>query len=167
VHRFYEASAVQDLQRQARFREASFAHVEAPYGQRLESLRAPGQTVRLNRAVERAKIQLSQAECVTLELDFIETGLVGTLDTACLDDAASPFLRHVRTLMESAKAELTQPPETVYLTGGMSRSPYVPQLVREMFPDAELVMGNASKDQDTHFLAIFHFPDAMELPSRM
>jgi hypothetical protein len=69
--------------------------------------------------------------------------------------------------MESARAELTQPPEAVYLTGGMSRSPYVPQLVREMFPDAELVMGNASKDQDTHFLAIFHFPDAMELPSRM
>lgn len=144
VHRFYEASAVQDLQRQAQFRETSFAHVEAPYGQRLETLRAPGCTVRLNRAVERAKIQLSQAECVTLELDFIEAGLVGTLNSAHLDDAASSFLRHVRTLMESAKAELTQPPETVYLTGGMSRSPYVPRLVREMFPDAELVMGNAS-----------------------
>jgi hypothetical chaperone protein len=144
VHRFYEASAVQDLQRQAQFRETSFAHVEAPYGQRLETLRAPGCTVRLNRAVERAKIQLSQAECVTLELDFIEAGLVGTLDSARLDDAASSFLRHVRTLMESARAELTQPPETVYLTGGMSRSPYVPRLVKEMFPDAELVMGNAS-----------------------
>lgn len=144
VHRFYEASAVQDLQRQARFREASFAHVEAPYGQRLETLRAPGRTVRLNRAVERAKIQLSQAECVTLELDFIEAGLVGTVDSARLGDAASPFLRHVRTLMESARAELTRPPETVYLTGGMSRSPYVPRLVREMFPDAELVKGDAS-----------------------
>ena len=144
VHRFYEASAVQDLQRQARFREASFADVEAPYGQRLETLRTPGHTVRLNRAVERAKIELSEAECVTLDLDFIEAGLVGTADSARLGEAASPFLRHVRTLMESARAELTQPPETVYLTGGMSRSPYVPQLVSEMFPDAELVKGNAS-----------------------
>ena len=87
---------------------------------------------------------MSQAECVTLELDFIEAGLVGTLDSARLGDAASPFLRHVRALMESAKAEMTQLPEAVYLTGGMSRSPYVPQLVREIFPDAELVEGNAS-----------------------
>ena len=51
VHRYYEASAVQDLQRQARFREASFEHVQAPYGQRLETLKAPGHTVRLNRGV--------------------------------------------------------------------------------------------------------------------
>lgn len=144
VHRYYEASAVQDLQRQARFRETSFEQVPAPYGPRLETLKAPGHTVRLNRAVERAKIQLSQARDVTLDLDFIETGLAAPLDTERLDDAASPFIRQLRTLMEHVRSELEQAPETVYLTGGMSRSPYVPALARAVFPHAEVVTGNAS-----------------------
>ena len=144
VHRYYEASAVQDLQRQARFRETAFDHVETPYGQRLEALKAPGHTVRLNRGVERAKIRLSQDAQVTVELDFIEPGLLARIDTARLNDAAHPFLHQLRTLMERARDDLAAPPETVYLTGGMSRSPYVPQLVKQMFPDAEVVAGNAS-----------------------
>ncbi len=144
VHRFYEASAVQDLQRQAKFREASFEHVQAPYGQRLEALKGSGHTVRLNRAVEHAKIRLSEVPSAALELDFIEPGLRAPIDAARLSDAASPFLHQLRSLMEHARAELNEPPETVYLTGGMSRSPYVPLLVKEIFPDAELVAGNAS-----------------------
>jgi hypothetical chaperone protein len=47
-------------------------------------------------------------------------------------------------LMERARDELDAPPETIYLTGGMSRSPYVPLLARQIFPDAELISGNAS-----------------------
>ncbi|WP_342315388.1 Hsp70 family protein [Lysobacter sp. FW306-1B-D06B] len=144
VHRFYEASAVQDLQRQAKFRETSFEHVVAPYGHRLETLKEAGHAVRLNRAVERAKIRLSEASNVTLGLDFIEAGLLAHIDAQRLSDAATPFLFQLRSLMERARAELNAPPETVYLTGGMSRSPYVPLLVKEIFPDAELVAGNAS-----------------------
>jgi len=144
VHRYYEASAVQDLQRQAKFRETSFEHVAAPYGQRLETLKEPGHTVRLNRAVERAKIRLSEVDHVALELDFIEAGLLAPVDAARLNDAAHPFLHQLRTLMERAKADLDAPPETIYLTGGMSRSPYVPRLVEAIFPGAEIVAGNAS-----------------------
>jgi len=144
VHRFFEASAVQDLQRQARFREASFEHVQAPYGERLETLKQPGHTVRLNRAVERAKIQLSEVADVTLELDFIEPGLHAPIDSSRLTDAAHPFLHQLRVLMERARDDLDAPPQTIYLTGGMSRSPYVPLLARQIFPDAELVSGNAS-----------------------
>jgi hypothetical chaperone protein len=144
VHRYYEASAVQDLQRQARFRETSFEHVLTPYGDRLETLKRPGHTVRLNRAVERAKIQLSEMPDVTLDLDFIEPGLLAPVDAARLGDAAHPFLHQLRVLMERARDELDAPPETVYLTGGMSRSPYVPRLASEIFPGAELVAGNAS-----------------------
>ncbi|MDR0182063.1 Hsp70 family protein [Lysobacter arvi] len=144
VHRYYEASAVQDLQRQAKFRETSFAHVDAPYGHRLEALKQPGHTVRLNRAVERAKIALSGVESTTLPLDYIEPDLSVSLDADRLGDAAAPFLTQLRALMERARDALQQPPETVYLTGGMSRSPYVPQLARSLFPDAEIVAGNAS-----------------------
>jgi len=144
VHRYYEASAVQDLQRQAHFRGTSFEHVQAPYGERLETLKGSGHTVRLNRAVERAKISLSDVNDVTVQLDFIEAGLSAPIGAAGLRDAARPFLHQLRVLMERARDELDAPPETIYLTGGMSRSPYVPLLAQEIFPDAELVAGNAS-----------------------
>lgn len=100
--------------------------------------------MRLNRAVERAKIALSDVQDLTVDLAFIEDGLAAPIDAERLNDAASPFLYQLRTLMERARDELEHPPETVYLTGGMSRSPYVPALVRTIFPDAELIAGNAS-----------------------
>ncbi|MGO4221453.1 Hsp70 family protein [Lysobacter sp. TAF61] len=144
VHRYYEASTVHDLERQNRFQHASFKHVEAPFGARLEQLKLPGHTVRLNRAVEQAKIRLSDEDRVEFELDYIEDGLQVRLDKARLEDAASPFLRHLCELMRRARAELPYEPEVVYLTGGMSRSPYVPVAVREVFPDAAIVTGDAS-----------------------
>lgn len=144
VHRYYEASTVHDLERQNNFRQASFKHVDAPYGPRLERLKLPGHTVRLNRAVERAKIGLSEQDQVGVELDYIEHGLRAQLDQARLRDAAGPFLRHLGELMRRAKADLAAEPDSVYLTGGMSRSPYVPAAAREMFPGARIVTGDAS-----------------------
>lgn len=144
VHRYYEASTVHDLERQNNFRQASFAQVDAPYGPRLERLQLPGHTVRLNRAVEQAKIGLSDRNRIEVELDYIEHGLLARLDQARLQDAASPFLHHLGELMQRAKAELSVEPDSVYLTGGMSRSPYVPAAAREMFPGAKIVAGDAS-----------------------
>jgi hypothetical chaperone protein len=118
--------------------------VEAPYGLRLERLKLPGHTVRLNRAVERAKIRLSDEDQVGFELDYIEEGLRVRLDKERLQDAASPFLRHLGELMRRVRTDLSDEPECVYLTGGMSRSPYVPVAVRELFPKAEIVNGDAS-----------------------
>ncbi|MNE90673.1 putative chaperone [compost metagenome] len=77
-------------------------------------------------------------------LDYIEDGLQVHLDKARLQDAASPFLRHLGDLMRRAREELPYEPEIVYLTGGMSRSPYVPLAVSEVFPGAEIVSGDAS-----------------------
>lgn len=144
VHRYYEASTVHDLERQNNFRQASFKNVDAPYGPRLERLKLPGHTVRLNRAVERAKIGLSEQERVGVELDYIEDGLRAQLDKERLQDAASPFLRHLGELMRRARADLPDEPESIYLTGGMSRSPYVPAAAREIFPQAKIVAGDAS-----------------------
>jgi hypothetical chaperone protein len=144
VHRYYEASTVHDLERQANFRRASFKDVEAPYDRRLEQLKLPGHTVRLNRSVERAKIRLTDEDHVTAKLDYIEDGLQVRLDKERLAEAAHPFLRHLGVLMRRAREDLPYEPEIVYLTGGMSRSPYVPMAVSEVFPDAELVTGDAS-----------------------
>ncbi|UHQ21436.1 Hsp70 family protein [Lysobacter sp. 5GHs7-4] len=144
VHRYYEASTVQDLERQSNFRLASFKDVEAPYGPRLQRLQEPGHTVRLNRDVEAAKIGLSSQDRVGFTLDYIEDGLCVQLDKERLQDAASPFLRHLGELIRKAKADLREAPDSVYLTGGMSRSPYVPAIAREMFPAARIVAGDAS-----------------------
>ncbi|MBJ6982028.1 Hsp70 family protein [Luteimonas sp. MC1572] len=145
VHRYYEASHVQDLQRQANFHKAIFDEVEAPYGARLMALQQAGNTVRLNRAVERAKIELSGVEQVTVDLDYIEAGLACDIDRTHLAAAAErPFLAQLRALLREASAGAIEAPEVVYLTGGMSRSPYVPALVGEVFPGVEIVRGDAS-----------------------
>ena len=144
VHRFYEASHVQDMQRQANFRAATFDHVDSPYRERLHALKQPGQTVRLNRAVEQAKIGLSAAEQWRLELDYIEPGLHCSVDREVLGNAAYPVVEQLRKLMLEARAGAQQAPEVIYLTGGMSRSPWIPALAAEVFPDAEIVAGNAS-----------------------
>jgi hypothetical chaperone protein len=46
--------------------------------------------------------------------------------------------------MRRARADLPNQPDSVYLTGGMSRSPYVPAAAKEVFPGAEIVTGDAS-----------------------
>ena len=145
VHRYYEASHVQDLQRQGNFHKAVFDEVEAPYGARLTALQQAGNTVRLNRAVERAKIELSGIDRVTVGLDYIEPGLESVIDQTHLQAAAErPFLAQLRALLREARAGAAETPEVVYLTGGMSRSPYVPALVGEVFPGVEIVRGDAS-----------------------
>ncbi len=144
VHHYYEASAVQDLQRQSSFKRQDFEHVDAPFATRLARLQALGNTMRLNRAVEWSKIHLSGHHIAHSDLDYIEPGLAASVDQAVLDDAASRFVSLLGTLLKSVQGELERPPETVYLTGGMSRSPIVQRTVAALFPGAEAVLGNAS-----------------------
>ena len=144
VHHFYEAAAVHDLQRQSSFRRGNFKNVDAPFNARLATLQALGNTIRLNRAVERSKIHLSEHDSTQVALDYIEPGLEASVERAALDAAASRFLSAIGTLLKTVKSEIDQPPDTIYLTGGMSQAPYVQHAVTELFPEAEAVMGNAS-----------------------
>lgn len=144
VHQFYEAAAVHDLQRQASFRRTAFHQVEAPFDARLAQLQAFGNTIRLSGAVERTKIRLSEHPDAWVPLDYIELGLEAQVDRACLDESASRFLWSLRGLLGAVAGELDRQPDTVYLTGGMSRAPYVRSAVTGLFPDARTVLGNAS-----------------------
>lgn len=144
VHHFYEASAAQDLERQASFRRTSFRNVDEPYRLRLEQLQQPGHTIRLNRGVEGAKVRLSEAQALTLDLDYIEADLQSSIARSHVDDAASRFLSQLKSLMRVALREMQVPPEAVYLTGGMSRSPYIRTAVGEVLPGLPIVHGNAS-----------------------
>jgi hypothetical chaperone protein len=144
VHHFYEAAAVHDLQRQSSFRRGNFENVDAPFNARLATLQQLGNTIRLNREVERSKIHLSEHDTQQVARDFIEPGLEASVERAALDAAAERFLSAIGTLLKTVKSDIDQPPETVYLTGGMSRAPYVQHAVTALFPGAEAVMGNAS-----------------------
>ena len=144
VHHFYEAAAVQDLQRQASFKRADFSHVDAPFNTRLARLQELGNTIRLNRAVEGSKIHLSGDDRTQVELDYIEPGLAASVGREALDESAGRFLSALGTLLATVGSELDRQPEVVYLTGGMSRAPYVQDAVIGRFPGAEAVLGNAS-----------------------
>jgi hypothetical chaperone protein len=56
AHHYVEAATVQDMTRQRDFRLHKYDHVDAPWGDRLQALQDTGNTARLYRDVERAKI---------------------------------------------------------------------------------------------------------------
>ena len=144
VHHFYEASAAQDFERQASFRRTAFAAVDTPFRERLERLQLPGHTIRLNRSVEGAKIALSEATDCTIALDYIEDGLAADVQRAHVDDAAARFLSQLTGLLRTALRGMDEPPQAVYLTGGMSRSPSIRATVAALLPEVDIVQGNAS-----------------------
>ncbi|WP_166815852.1 Hsp70 family protein [Luteimonas yindakuii] len=139
VHHFYNAAAVHDQHRQRDFIKASFSGLEEPYRHRVGRLQASGATVRLNRAVERTKIFLSDSESASLRLSYIEQGLQAEIDQGRLLNAASELLRPLRTLLSSARTEIDEEPQRIYVTGGMSRAPYVATAVSAVFPDTPLI----------------------------
>lgn len=145
VHHYYEAAAVHDLQRQQAFRaRRGFEDMPAPWGRRMLALQAPGQTVRLQQGVEAAKIALStQARHVTA-LGYIEPGLEAICTGDDLSGGADPYLRGLSTLLEDVRSRLDRAPDTVFLTGGMSRSPDVQRTVAALFGGSTLVHGDAS-----------------------
>lgn len=145
VHHYVEAAAVHDLQRQQAFRtRRGYEDLPEPYASRLLALQSPGETVRLAQAVEAAKIALSTSPGHTTRLDTIEPGLVAASVADDLGAEAQPFLRALSALLADVGTQLDRVPDTVFLTGGMSRSPDVQRTVSAAFPGSALVRGNAS-----------------------
>lgn len=143
VH-YYSAALVNDLPRQREFRYQDFSGIAAPFNSRLMQLQRDGNTVRLNRAAERTKIYLSERDSCKIGLSFIENGLQASVSCAQLYDAASAFLHRLARILVSIKNNDNNHIDILYLTGGMSNAPYVINAVREVFPHARLVRGNAS-----------------------
>lgn len=145
VHHYYEAAAVHDLQRQQAFRaRRGFDDMPDPYGRRMLALQEPGHTVRLQQGVEAAKVALSTQPRHEARLDYIEPGLEATCVSDDLAGDANPYLRALAALLADVGARLDRQPDTVFLTGGMSRSPDVQRTVAARFPASSIVQGNAS-----------------------
>ncbi|MEN5115743.1 Hsp70 family protein [Luteimonas sp. TWI662] len=144
VHHFVEAATVQDLPRQREFHRHDYRDVVAPYGARLQALQDEGGTTRLYRGIETMKVRLSDDATAVQPLDFIEPGLSVDAGRADLEAAAARFLDQIGGLLDQVRADLPQPPDSLFLTGGMSGAPYVQAAARARFPQARVVRGDPS-----------------------
>ncbi|KAA0995599.1 Hsp70 family protein [Pseudomonas sp. ANT_J12] len=141
---FMDAASVSDLNRQKSFRKHSFPRTPLPYAARLAALQNPGIPVRLNSDVEKLKIELSRAAYSERSLDYIETGLVARANETHLALGAESFMRTFQQLLAQVSTEIKSLAPVLFLTGGMSRAPYVVEAVRQAFPQCEMVPSEAS-----------------------
>lgn len=141
---FVDAASVSDLNRQKNFRDRRFTRTAQPYASRLIELQRPGMTVRLNRDVEKLKIELSQQQHSERSLDYIEPSLVAQATDAKLQKGAENFMRSFWELLERVSAEIQDYRPVLFLTGGMSQAPYVVAAVKQAFPRCQLAPADAS-----------------------
>ncbi len=143
-HQFVEAASVHNLPKQREFRKQDYRLVAEPYGARLRALQEPGATTRLNQLAERSKILLSTSPRHRTELEFLERGLAVDTSREDFDDAIETFLGQLERTLDTVRSDLPEPPASVFLTGGTSRSPQVKARVQACFPGIALVQGDPS-----------------------
>ncbi|ENE2731172.1 TPA: Hsp70 family protein [Stenotrophomonas maltophilia] len=144
AHHYVEAATVQDMTRQRDFRQHKYDHVDEPWCGRLQALQDTGNTARLYRDVERAKIALSAASEHRSTLDYIARDLHADSSADGLAAAAHGYLEQIRELLAQVRSDIGGDPDAVFLTGGMSRAGYLRQAVAEAFPGARMVHGEPS-----------------------
>ena len=144
AHHYVEAATVQDMTRQRDFRSHRYDEVPSPFDRRLQALQDTGNTAHLYRAVETAKIDLSDRPEHRARMDYIERGLHVQVDATALQAAASGYLEELSALLAQVRADIGHEPEAVFLTGGMSRAGYIRQAACAAFPGARLVQGDPS-----------------------
>jgi hypothetical chaperone protein len=144
MHHFVDAVLVQDAPRQRAFQQRDFSEVPAPFGARLQALQRDGGSTRLYRGVEGMKIELSADLVAEHRLDYVDASLVVGSRRVDLEMASEGFLQRLDGLLREIRAQLESPPDSLFLTGGMSRAPYVQAAAQAVFPGARLVRGEAS-----------------------
>ncbi|UXI66636.1 Hsp70 family protein [Tahibacter amnicola] len=144
VHHFREAASVQSPPLQREFRSHNYRNTPAPFRHRLMALQRLGATSQLNREAERMKIHLGAERLGRVDLDFIEDGLTADLDRAHHDAAYGGFLDRLRAVLDRARLAIGETPDSIFLTGGSSRSPAIQSTISAMFPAVPLVIGDAS-----------------------
>ncbi|WP_375740376.1 Hsp70 family protein [Pseudomonas boanensis] len=95
--------------------------------------------------VEDSKIELTQVEQRTIDLNRIEPGLAVDLTRPIFEDAIEPLLVRVRASVEGllVQAGVTADAvDTLFFTGGSSGIPALRQSVAAMLPNARQVEGN-------------------------
>ncbi|ENT8436067.1 TPA: Hsp70 family protein [Pseudomonas aeruginosa] len=141
---YVNAAMVSDLNRQKDFRQNPLVGVQEPFLSRVRSLQRNGVTVRLNRDVEALKVALSTHTQAATTLDYIEADLSVTATRSDLEYGRESFVRSFDQLLHQVKESTAESSPVLFLTGGMSRAPYIAETVRKHFPGSEIVHGDAS-----------------------
>lgn len=170
LYAYRSAAKVADLSRQQAFLKYCIKRVVEPFKTRLKILGEKGATVRLNRDVEQLKIELSDDRTAGLSLDFIEQGLAVHVEDVALTTSAQGFLDKVGQLLEQVRNDLPEANPVIFMTGGMSRAPYVQDCVRKYFGLSRIVLGDASFGVVTglaQFAQPFEAADPLQEEKRM
>lgn len=141
---YVNAAMVSDLNRQKDFRQNPLVGVQEPFLSRVRSLQRNGVTVRLNRDVEALKVALSTHTQAATTLDYIEADLSVTATRSDLEHGRESFVRSFDQLLHQVMESTAESSPVLFLTGGMSRAPYIAETVRKHFPGSEIVHGDAS-----------------------
>lgn len=153
---FVDAVSTNDVNAQQRFyapRTAERLDVFVRDGQhpervaRLRALRAGRATYRLLNQVERAKIDLSDADETEVDLGFLESGFAAPARREALARSSQRLLQHLGELIHEVRRQAGTEPDIAYLTGGMARSVVVREHLKQ-------VLGEVGYLDSDHFASV-------------
>jgi hypothetical chaperone protein len=110
--------------------------------QRLIDLQRNKQNHQLVRSAELAKIHLSDADSVSVDLDYLMSGLSENVSAQHFEQSIIRPLEQVKKLIESAVADAQTSPDIVYITGGSAKSPIIRNLVASILPHIPIKDGD-------------------------
>jgi len=91
-----------------------------------------------------AKELLSSKDEITLPLHYIEPEYEVQIDIHELERSMQSWLRRVKKLIAECLEQSAEPPQMLFMTGGMSLSPIVQEALAErLLPDLPLIQGDA------------------------
>ena len=93
-------------------------------------------------SAEQAKIQLSKASRVDVELDYIEEALSSEITFETMQEAVRVPLMQMIYVMNETIAQAGVQPDLIYITGGSARSPVIRQIITKQLGDIQVVDGD-------------------------
>jgi hypothetical chaperone protein len=112
--------------------------------ERLLTVQADKLSARLVNSSRLAKELLSSKDEITLPLHYIEQDFSVEIGKDLLHESMKSWLRRVKKLVTDCLDDSSQPPDILFITGGMSLSPIVINEIRtKLLPDLPLMEGDA------------------------
>ncbi|WJG10291.1 Hsp70 family protein [Aliiglaciecola sp. LCG003] len=112
--------------------------------ERLLTVQEEKLSARLVNSSRLAKELLSSKNEITLPLHYIEADYDVDINIEDLSRSMQPWLRRVKRLVSECLEKSAEPPQMLFITGGMSLSPIVKQELEQiMLPDLPVIEGDA------------------------
>lgn len=112
--------------------------------ERLQIVQEEKLSARLVNSSRLAKELLSTKSEITLPLHYIEPDYNVNITLEALERSMQSWLRRVKRLVTQCLENSSEPPEMLFMTGGMSLSPIVKKELQDiMLPDLQNIEGDA------------------------